>query len=161
MKNFQLLLHNEGAPLQPLSLQTFLNDILKELAYGHISTRKELLLTIKHNWKYISNRDFNSVSEKITSLAAMMDECLKMFTAFTHSSEWEEFETENHIVICRHINNTKNEAWVLLTGDKEEKNKRWGKTVHMMNKKFPNADWILKGLDAARGERFLMQKKRI
>ncbi|SFM04558.1 hypothetical protein [Salibacterium qingdaonense] len=141
------------------SVQNYFNILLEILAAGDKVTSADLLRLMKRNWKLVSVDQFSDIYQYIVSLPVIMDELLKIFSAFPLPGEYFQEQVEDVLVAgCMLYGQKRAEAWMFIHGKKEHKDYLLFRAVHALEQHFPDISWTLTACDPLSGERFCRRK---
>ncbi|WP_158737944.1 hypothetical protein [Alteribacillus sp. YIM 98480] len=142
-------------------LQGVFNNILREIVLGHISREKDLLLEVKRKWKYLDFNRFSTIGDFIISMAAVMDEALKIFRylRFTNEAMGKLIDGVYVAYDIQRKPSSTIEAWMFWSGKEEKKQKILCESMHWLETIYPEIGWIIRGIDLQTGEHVIRMKK--
>ncbi|WP_026703307.1 hypothetical protein [Salibacterium aidingense] len=142
-----------------LELQSFLNDLLRQLSTGKIDQGSVLLRTVKKKWKQINVHEFSSVYLYVSTMITIMDEALKLLPAFPLQGRIYTRYVENIFMAGTETNMGQTaQAWIFFSGSNERKQHIMFKAIEYLETIHPNNSWTLTAADITTGERFCRTK---
>ncbi|SFP59306.1 hypothetical protein [Salibacterium halotolerans] len=141
------------------SVQNYFNLVLGMLSTADNVTSADLLRMMKQNWKLVAVDQFSDIYQYVITLPVMMDESLKLFSAFPLPGERFQEHVEDVLLTgSMHYKEKRAEAWMFIHGTRAHKQHLLSRAVHILEQKFPDISWTLTAADPLSAERFSRRK---